>query len=188
MRITQAKEIIAAYAAMAEEHIHYGFEATLVSLMFNQLDPSLGPIAEQQTREIETVYGRLLTHFVRRPNRPGRFQPLPRWIVAPDYPVPKRGKDHLRDLRVNGGLHHHALALTLGRDRKGRTLTDLIDEEQGRISGAHRPLWRVHAKPIKDRCDYVVEYVCKSVLRGRVGVDSIFVLPRVQGELSRGEQ
>lgn len=178
----EAEAIIAGYVQMVRDRIARGFEPTLLSIMFNGIDGSDSAIGRQMTREVERIYAKHLTRVFRHPHREATAD-LPLWIGAPDWPVPKRERDHFHDLAPNGGRHEHLFALTPPVSRLRTTLADHFDTHQAVYSGSPCAVRRVHAKPITQAPEKVVEYVFKSLTRRRMNLDDVLVLPRTFSEL-----
>ncbi len=88
---------VSGYEQMVTERIEAGWRATLLSIMFNQLNPADGPIPDQMRWAVERVYAKLLTRTIRVTNG-SRFSYYPVWLVCPDFPVPKHDKDNMRDI------------------------------------------------------------------------------------------
>src|SRR4051794_34524137 len=83
------------------------WDGYLLSFMFQQLPGSRVSVPRQMERELERVYGRVLTRIVRKPRCEAHQGKLPIWLACPDFPVPKRGKLSLHDVTLNDGLHIH---------------------------------------------------------------------------------
>ena len=104
-------EIISSgYGGMARERLEEGWDGYLITFMFKSLRGSRVSVIRQMEREVERVYATILTRIIRRSDKHPTFE-LPRWIVCPDFPVPKHAKKDLRELTINGGLHMQGVAL-----------------------------------------------------------------------------
>ena len=177
------RQIVAAYAASVQERINEGWEPAIVSFMFHELSGSKLAAAEQMRNEVERIYGWLLTRRCRRPGQTPSHR-LPFFLACPDYPVPKRSKDHLTDIAINEGRHYHAIDLMPPWTRNACTLSDLVDQHQLTLVGTGRPLARLHVKTIFDTPEKAVSYTLKSLTRGRATADDLIILPRAKNETS----
>lgn len=83
----------------------------------------------------------------------------------------------------NGGLHFHGLLLVPPTCR----LKESVDEHvQNHRDLYLRSLADLPVRPVTHGCDRVVDYVFKTVLRGRVSYDECtLLLPRTPDEVSR---
>src|SRR4051812_540873 len=152
------------------------WDGCLLSFMFQHLPGSKASVLRQMERELERVYGRVLTRIVRKPRCEAHQGKLPIWLACPDLPVPKRKKQCLPDVTLNDGLHIHALALIPPGSRMNERLDQHFAAQQALYvrrehALARHPLARVHAQPIISDPGYVTEYVLKSLMRGRVSTD-----------------
>jgi hypothetical protein len=174
-------DLIAAYGKMVEDRFDLGFEADLLTFMFNPLPGGTRAKQALMEEEIGATYYKVLTRMIRNPkNKPTLAKPF--WVGGPDWPVPKQDKDNYRDVAVNDGLHYHMIALTPPDTRLMGTLGEYITENQRLYTGPHRYLFQIHAEPITDGADYVTGYALKSVKRGRAGLDQVLILPGAQAE------
>jgi hypothetical protein len=140
-------------------------------------------LLRQMEREVERVYATLLTRVVREPTHKKNKDLLPRWIICPDFPVPKHSKMSLRDVTLNDGLHLQGV----GVQPAGSRLKEGLDEHFERyhslyikVGGALRG---VTATPITHKPKYVVGYGFKMLSRGRASFDDVLVYPRTLGEI-----
>jgi hypothetical protein len=151
--------------------------------MFKQIRGSRDEIVTEMLKEVERVYGRLLTRIIRQPRSARNAAYLPRWIVCPDVPVPKYKKQSRRDVTLNDGWHVHAVALLPNESRLRTSLDCHLREDQRLYIRPERPLRHVRADLITERADYVTDYALKSYKRGRTTGDEILLLPRAAREL-----
>jgi hypothetical protein len=78
--------------------------------MFSQIQESDDKRMEKMRKHLGWFYGRLAKNSVPEASHPIWSEFLPKVILAPDFPVPKRSKVRLRDVTINDGLHWHGLA------------------------------------------------------------------------------
>ena len=162
---------------------HKGWKGYLITFVFKSITGSRHRIARVMEMEIERVYATLLTRIIRKPTSEAARDFLPVWIACPDYPVPKRSKSPMRDIAINNGLHVHALAIFAPGGRLKTGLSEHFCDHQQLYVRRDFSLHRVHAEPITCRPDYVAEYAFKSVIRRRVQLDEIIILPRARSEV-----
>jgi hypothetical protein len=136
--------------------------------------------------EIERVYATLLPRIVRGHWSPRHTWKRPIWICCPDFPVAKHARKDKREVVVNDGLHYHGVSLMPPVARLREPLDDHVQEEQARY--VRHPLFRIDAERITHDPAYVTEYVLKSLKRGWITPDQIFILPRSLSELVRQEK
>jgi hypothetical protein len=66
---------------------------------------------EEMKTHLSWFYGRLAKASVPKASSPKWSPFLPKVVLAPDLPVPKRSKVQLRDVTINNGVHWHGLVL-----------------------------------------------------------------------------
>jgi hypothetical protein len=176
--------VTTAYGDMINEYMENGWDAYLLTFMFNHLRGSPAGVQIGMEREVERVYAKLLTRIVRKPRSLTNVGKLPLWIVVPDFPVPKRERTSLDAVTVNDGRHIHAIGLNPPTSRLQVGLDEHFREHQDVYVGSAGRLQRIHAVPITHDPAYVADYVFKSLKRGWVGEDDVFILPKVRSELS----
>ncbi len=96
----------------------------------------------------------------------------------------------LDDVKINGGLHVHAVVLVPRRSRLRTGLKQHVEERQALYLGHHGRLRRVHVARIKAGTEAVaVDCAMKTwAAQGprmgrRMGMDDVLVLPRSASEL-----
>src|SRR5215204_1643374 len=132
------------YGYMVQQRINQGWEGYLMSFMFNGIRGSRQSVIQQMQREVQRVYATVLTRII-RPSRNRPIADYPFWIVCPDYPVPKRAKIDIREVRINGGLHMQGIALVPPLNRMNETLAEHFEMQQDDYVRLGLPLSRVHA-------------------------------------------
>ena len=175
---------IQALAVFAEEKSAAGSEAALLTFMFNNLSGSPAGLMAEMHDAVEQFYGSFLTRVVRYPRSPHSRDRLPVLLGAIDAPVASRRRSSPYEVRVNQGLHVHAVLII----RPGSRLRTSADE----YVRASVPLYlrdprlaRVDARAVRHSPARAVSYAFKSVLRGRVPYDqSVIILPRAVSELA----
>jgi hypothetical protein len=104
-------------------------------------------------------------------------------LAAPDYPVFKHEKKNLAEVRVNDGLHMHAI---LGMPLKSRLKKETISMhvERKRHAYIKTRLREVHFVPIEADMDEVTDYALKTIKRGKCRWEDILILPKSPSELA----
>lgn len=180
-----SKEVEDAFTKMVMDRIECGFDPHLLSFMFNQLSGSPQTKLREMQKEAERAYAKILTRAFRRPHSVPSIMCLPLWIVVPDWPVPKKRKSLLEDVRINDGLHLHAIALMPPETRMRESLSDHIRDNHLHYWGADKPVRRLHADPMTKTPEKAVGYAMKSLKRRRMDEKDIMLLPRANSEMSR---
>ena len=173
------------YIEMVECYIAKEWRPYLVSFMFHPLAGGELAVQRQQARIIERAYTRFATRVVRRPAAPSQVGRLPVWICAPDFPVARHGKTALREVVINDGQHCHAVVLLPPWSRHVFDVTRHFEQRQHLYVRAGG-LCRVHAVPVTDHVDEVVDYAGKAIRRRRVDPDALLILPRTLSEVRGG--
>jgi hypothetical protein len=79
--------------------------------MFCQIHDSDDKKMDEMKKHLGWFYGRLAKNSVPKASQPIWSKFLPKVILAPDFPVPKKRKQTLRDVTINNGLHWHGLVM-----------------------------------------------------------------------------
>jgi hypothetical protein len=175
--------LIHGYQKWIQDHVNKKWQPYQISFMFHSLPgKTMWSLTRQMKSEIERVYARLVTRFVRNPRSRAQFERLPRMILFPDFPVYKReGRRSIEDVSINNGLHYGGIALTPPFSRFTVTLDVYFDQDQDKY--VNKKLERIHVTPITWNPAYVTDYVAKSFKRGRVSDEDIVILPKSISEL-----
>ena len=126
-------------------------------------------------------YGRFAKASVPKASSPEWSEFLPKAVLAPDLPVPKRSKVRLRDVTINDGLHWHGLVVVNPFVIKLRGALDLyIGKNLGKyLVGSIRT---IGVTPITHTPEYLTGYGLKA-LKTRFSTDEIVIFPRSVTEL-----
>lgn len=174
-------DLIHAYGAWIQNHLQKGWDGYLFGFTFNHVPGPMEAKIQQMYRDVTKVYGRLATRSVRKTRSPAWARLLPKGLFLPDFPVPKREKQLLRDVIVNDGLHVHGVVLA---NRWGRIDQPLdihfSKNQQTYLLGNIR---HIEVERISELPSYVTEYAIKALKRGRITSDHILILPRNLSEL-----
>lgn len=151
--------------------------------MFGRLPGNPKAIIGQMRDETQRVFSTFISRVARRPLSPRSVGSLPIMIAAPDMPVPKRVKLSADEIALNGGLHMHAILLMPPRSRLRIPADEYFRLNQGLYVGDRSRLDRIDVRPIDHTPERAVDYVLKTLRRGRVAYDDILILPRAVAEI-----
>jgi hypothetical protein len=177
------KENIRGYATMVKDRIHDGYEAHLMTFVFNQLRGGLRQMNQQMQNQIENVYASLITRLHRRPHAAGVTHPI--LIGCPDLPVTKYQKKSLPEVITNDGLHYHGLLLVPpGSSRMKVSIQQHFTENQSYYL-RDRVLSRIDVRPITHDIDHVTDYALKGLKANRLhDEETLLILPKTSLEIS----
>jgi len=171
-------EITSYYADWINDLCSTDYDPALLTFMFRGMKFSLKEKNSVMKDDISRFYARIVTRFVRRPNKAAGLSMRPILLAAADFPVYKLQKSSLRDVQLNGGLHYHGIFLRPKISRFDGSLTALIrDNQKAFIAGTH--IERIHVVPIIDAPDYVTRYALKSLGRGAAPDEEVLILPDI---------
>jgi hypothetical protein len=175
----QVRQHIRAYGLKVREVIESGWSGYLMTFLFNSLSGSQVKMNREMKSEIEGVYGSFLTRSIRRPHSIGARKPV--LIACPDWPVPKKQKKSLSEIRTNGGLHHHGILLVAPADRHHRLKVPIEQHfaDQQAYYTREQYLKSVEAIPFSAKdSDKVTDYVLKGLKTGRIDEEeALLILP-----------
>jgi hypothetical protein len=139
-------QLIAEYTQLVQQRIDQGFDAFLLTFMFQSLAGSPRAPLLQMNHEVKRFYAKFLTRVVRKPKTQFMKDKLPVLITVPDQPAYEVAKGGLSDLNNNGGLHIQGILCV---PRNSRLKIDVPTHFQ-----VKRPLYvtnnllRIDVKPI----------------------------------------
>jgi hypothetical protein len=179
------RQLVQGYTQMVTDRIEQGWTCDLLTFLFSQCPGTRPSVISQMKDEIQRVYSTFLTRVHREP-RTALPDTLPVLIGAADLPVYKHDRATSPMVLCNSGLHFHALMLVPATSRLEGPVDEHFQHNDGLYRGRHRTIQSIHTRPVTDSYKRVVDYVFKTVLRGRVPYDEgILLLPRAIGELIR---
>jgi hypothetical protein len=171
------------YTQLITDRIKQGWSCYLVTVLFSQLPGSRSAIISRMKQEVQRVYSTLITRVKRKP-RTAPVDELPILIGAVDLPVYKSDRSSSPLVRCNGGLHFHALILIPDGSRLREPLQDHF-QTCARLYGMDGTISKIDVRPVAEGYERVVDYVFKTIKRGRVSYDEgMIVLPRASQELA----
>ena len=169
---------------MVTDRIEKGWTCHLVTFLFSQLPGTRPTVINQMKDEIQRVYSTFLTRVHRKP-RTASPDELPVLIAVADLPVYKRDRSSSPLVLCNSGLHFHGLLLVPPTSRLDGTLDEHFRSNHGLYLGKRSAIGGIHVRCVLDGYEHVVDYVFKTVLRGRTSYDeALLVLPRTSQELA----
>ena len=166
---------------MAQERFAVGWDAFLLTFMFNPLGAGQKQMPKIMQEEVTATYHKILTRMHRVPKKVDLYH-LPLWISAPDFPVAKYQKGSLQDAKTNDGLHFDVIALVPPENPRGLDFEAYVKDNPQKFVGHNRYLRTLDIVYINHDADYVADYVLKSVNRGWASPDDILILPKSQSE------
>jgi hypothetical protein len=179
----QREALVEGYARLITDRLDLGWSCYLVTFLFNQLPGPRIAVIDRIKDEVQRVYSTLLTRVHRKPKTASTDE-LPVLVGALDLQVYKRDRSSISNAFSNGGLHFHALVLMPPVSRLKGSLADHFRSNPELYAGQAKSVQRIHVEPVTHDPDRVVDYVFKTVFRGRVSHDdAILVLPRARSEL-----
>ena len=182
--IAQIEAITAWWSREMEDKARYeGWNVYLVTFMFNQIPGTAATKLKEMQNNVSRFYSKMITHVVRKPNSIYYLHKRPKMLAAPDYPVFKHEKKNFAEVRVNDGLHMHAI---LGMPLKSRLKKETISMHVERKHHTYikTPLREIHFKPIEANMKEVTDYALKTIKRGTCRWEDILILPKSPSELS----
>ena len=174
---------IVCLAKMVRSHVDAGWSPYLLTMMFARIPRARAAVIGEMGDAVDRLYRTVLTSAVRRPKSSRAVGSLPILIAAPDLPVPKRSKPAGNLIELNHGLHLHGVLIVPPRSRLETSADVHFADHQQRY--ARWPLAEVDVVPIVKTPEIALDYVLKSVRRGRFSFDDVLILPRARSELDR---
>jgi hypothetical protein len=156
----------------------------LVTVMFKQMGGNNSSIRKSMIRELERIYGILVTRMVRKPRSLRARSKLPIFLASVDRPVFKLKQDDIGDVRINDGLHLHAIAIMPKSSRLGCGLQRHFRTGRRLYVRGDSKLARIHAVRVKYDPENVTGYALKGSRRSR-DADDWIILPKARSELRK---
>jgi hypothetical protein len=172
------------YAQLVIDRVDCGWSCHLMTFPFSQLPGPRGAVIQAMKDELQRVYSTFVTRTNRKP-RTASPDELPILIGTADLQVYKRDPASSPLVICNGGLHFHGLLLVPPTSRLGLAIEEHFRDNQDMYLGKRRLIRELDVRPITETHECVVDYVFKTILRGRVSYDEgILILPRAHDELA----
>ena len=151
---------------------------------FSQLPGPRGAVIQAMKNELQRVYSTFVTRTNRKP-RTASPDELPILIGTADLQVYKWDPTSSPLVVCNGGLHFHGLLLVPPTNWLGLPVEEHFRDNRDMYLGKRRLIRELDVRPVTQTHECVVDYVFKTILRGRVSYDEgILLLPRARDELA----
>jgi hypothetical protein len=162
------------------DYIRDGWTAYYVNFMFNSLRGDASGIVDQMHQTMrKDFYARFIWRFVHDPHRSKERDWLPVLLLFPDRPVWKSDGFGQADIQINaGGLHFNGILLIPPKSRFHECPVEHINHHQSRYIG--KDIARIHIVKADRNVHYLMDYITKSLKRGRANPDDILILPESQ--------
>jgi hypothetical protein len=178
------RRLVTGYTQLVTDRVDAGWTCHLVTVTFRQLPGPRGAVIQAMKDELDRVYSTFLTRVHRKP-RTASPDELPILIGAADLDVYKRQEKTGPLVSCNGGLHFHNLLLVPPGSRLNSPVDEHFRDHEEMYLGERRLITHLDVRPVMEGHERVVDYVFKTILRGRVSYDEgILVLPRARGEIT----
>ena len=177
------QQLLQAYGQWVHDHTAYGWRGYLFSFMFSQINDPDDKKLDEMKKHLGWFYGRLAKNSVPKASSPKWSGFLPKVILAPDFPVPKKSKKQtLRDVTINNGLHWHALVMVnpFAPKLPGNLDVHISQNLRKYLVGSIR---KIGVEPITHDPAYVTGYGMKGLKRRSFFQDEILIFPRTVSEL-----
>jgi hypothetical protein len=177
------RQLVAGFTQMVTDRVNDGWSCHLMTFPFAQLPGARGAVIQAMKDEIQRVYSTFVTRTNRKP-RTASPDELPFLIGAADLQVYKRNPTSSPLIVCNGGLHFHALLLVPPDTRLELPVDEHFRDRQDMYLGRRRLITKLDVRPVTETHERAVDYLFKTILRGRVSYDDgILLLPRTRDEL-----
>jgi hypothetical protein len=178
------RRLVNGYTQLVIDRVDRGWSCHLMTFPFCQLPGPRGAVIRAMKDELHRVYSTFVTRTNRKP-RTASPDELPILIGTADLPVYKRDRKSSPLVLCNGGLHFHGLLLVSPESRLELPVEEHFRRYQDMYLGERRLIRGLDVRPVTETPERVVDYVFKTILRGRVSYDDgILLLPRARDELT----
>jgi hypothetical protein len=177
------RDLVQGYTQLVTDRIKDGWSCYLLTFLFQHLPGSRPAVIDRMKDEVQRVYSTFMTRVHRKP-RSASLNELPLLIGSADLQVYKRDKTSSPMVLCNDGLHFHAVLLVPATSRLKGSVEDHFRDQRGLYLRASDGMSDLHVRPVTHGYERVVDYVFKTVLRGRIAYDDgMLLLPRATREL-----
>jgi hypothetical protein len=178
------RQLVDGYTQLVIDRVDRGWSCHLMTFPFCQLPGPRGAVIQAMKDELHRVYSTFVTRTNRKPRTASPDQ-LPVLIGTADLQVYKRDPASSPLVVCNGGLHFHGLLLVPPVTRLEIPVEEHFRRHQDTYLGRRRLIRALDVRPVTATPERVVDYVFKTILRGRVSYDDgILLLPRARNELT----
>lgn len=167
---------------MVMQRIVIGWEASFITVMFNQLKGGQIALMQQMIGQIERIYETFITRVIRKP-RSVHIDRLPILIAMADMPAAKHKRQSVRDMLPNGGLHYHGMLLVPPNSRLRTAASDHFILNERNYLGDRWTVSHIDIEPVTTATTgRITDYMAKAYKKMLLDDDTIVVLPRSSGE------
>ena len=178
------RQLVDGFTQLVIDRVNDGWSCHFITFPFSQLPGPRGAVIQAMKDELQRVYSTFVTRTNRKP-RTASPDELPVLIAAADLQVSKKDSRSSPLILCNGGLHFHGLLLVPPDTRLGVPVEEHFREYQDMYVGKRRLITKLDIRPVTETPERAVDYVFKTILRGRVSYDDgVLILPRSRDELS----
>jgi hypothetical protein len=178
------RDVVDGFADLVASRVDLGWSASLLTFMFQGMPGSASSVGARMRDEVERIYSTFVTRVVRKPRSSSALGRLPILVGSLDVPTFKGWRASISDVRVNGGLHVHAVLLVTPESRLTTSVrehfrtNDLVYRKGGaRVA-------RIHVEPVETDPRRVTRYAMKAIAGGGVTYeDGLILFPRAVSEL-----
>jgi len=178
------RQLVDGFTHMVIDRVNGDWSCHLMTFPFSELPGPRGAVIQAMKDELQRVYSTFVTRTNRKP-RTASPDELPILIGTADLQVYKRNPTSSPLILCNGGLHFHALLLVPPYTRLDVPVEQHFRDYRDMYLGKRRLIRGLDVRPVTETHERVVDYVFKTILRGRVSYDEgILLLPRAHDELA----
>jgi hypothetical protein len=180
------RQQVVGYTQLVSDRMNDGWSCHFITFPFAQLPGPRSAVIQAMKDEIQRVYSTFVTRTHRKP-RTTPAHDLPFVIGAADLQVYKKNPRSSPLILCNGGLHFHGLLMVRPDTRLGVPVDEHFRDYQDMYLGKSRLITGLDVRPVAETHERAVDYVFKTILRGRVSYDDgVLILPRTRDELGPG--
>jgi hypothetical protein len=177
------RQLVDGFTQLVIDRMNDGWSCHFITFPFVQLPGPRGAVIQAMKDELQRVYSTFVTRTNRKP-RTASPDELPILIGAADLQVYKRDPTSSPLILCNGGLHFHGLLLVPPDTRLNVPVDEHFRVYQDMYVGRRRLITKLDVRPVTETHEVAVDYVFKTILRGRVSYDDgVLVPPRARDEL-----
>lgn len=185
------EDYIGSLTQIVLDRVEQGSSVDLVSMMPAKVSRDKRLISTLIHAPVTTIYGRMVSRFVRRPRASSATSKdrLPILIGCADFPVFK--KQPIRgagiDPNVDGGVHYHGLLVIPPSTRLGGQSAQEHFAKNDEVYRRDTGIVRIDVRPVSPNdVKKTLRYCLKAICRRTVGIDEgLLILPRALSELHR---
>jgi hypothetical protein len=166
-----------------EAGIQEGYEVYYINFMFDQLPGSRDAVLQQMRKRIhDGFYSELCRFSAHHPTSSGERHRLAETMLFPDLPTYKQTGGSLLYGNANGGFHYNG-AITI--PPSSRLRGGFQGFVEGHALNYRRHGFRVDVRAVDRSPQRLADYATKTVKRGLVSQDDIYLLPISGAEMRR---